>query len=226
MRYDVSVSAEQVTAAADAALQEDGSDFVGLLLMASPNLVELVTAAAGLQLSQVPWFIATNNLPTLLDTEKSLFGNIDLNAIEYHENPVNRAARYEDVSKRVRDKVESTHKISIAQVYDAMIIASRVGYWLTREESSSLAEVLQRVAWESSTWAGLTGVLELTENLERSQSCFTCIHLTAEDSVTWKPTGRIQVRRSAQTITLVSSSADTYVVHEEEKNIQEVTTST
>lgn len=159
-------------------LEESPESSVGLLITENYLFAELVKATVNSPIFSVPWFTTTQAV---------LYNTHLVNSVLFELQDFNFSyALYEgyavknwewriDVSNRVKENGISAsdyNSDNLDVIYDSVIIASHIGSWLAKDQEISLENLVKRVSWESSIWAGMSGLLKITETLERRPHYF------------------------------------------------------
>ncbi|XP_066941070.1 uncharacterized protein [Macrobrachium rosenbergii] len=133
----------------------------------------------------VPWFTTVERIlndPYFVDYNFLSHKNFDLSYALFVGNTVKNEKWHQSVSRQIIKSgvysASETEYIStiLGPVFDSAIVASYIGTWLTNKNISVKA-FQRRLSWESSMWAGMSGLLKIDESLKRDYNSYLSLHL-------------------------------------------------
>ncbi|XP_068217329.1 uncharacterized protein [Palaemon carinicauda] len=132
----------------------------------------------------IPWFTTVEKIlydPYFVDYNFIEHKNFDLSYALFVGNTIKNEKWHRNVSRQVtksgRNSASETEYISsiLEPVFDSVIVATHIGMWFTNENIS--VEALQgRLSWESSMWAGMSGLLKIDKSLKRDFTPYISLH--------------------------------------------------
>ncbi|XP_064112714.1 uncharacterized protein LOC135219688 isoform X3 [Macrobrachium nipponense] len=133
----------------------------------------------------IPWFTTVERIlndPYFDEYNFLSHKNFDLSYALFVGNTVKNEKWHQNVSSQIiKSGVYSdseTEYISniLEPVFDSSIVATHIGTWLTNKNISVKA-FQRRLSWESSMWAGMSGLLKIDESLKRDYNSYLSLHL-------------------------------------------------